>query len=117
MSAPGPAFETWDPCNGRSWKPDSVCSKGLANADKVLGRLHTRYRVKVVPQIDADRPHWCCVAQPEAHIVRIERGEIVKADSGKYVATIVENDHSQTLLDRHRDPRFRVDNQLFVSAA
>src|SRR5450755_3777147 len=68
-------------------------------------------------QIDAYRTYWSRIPQTQAHVVGIQRREIVKSDRGKHVATIVEHNQPQTLLDRHRNASLGVNNQLLVSPA
>ncbi len=56
------------------------------------------------------------VAQADADVVGVERGEIVKADARKDVAAVVERNNAQALLEGKRNAGFRVDDEELVAA-
>ena len=67
-------------------------------------------------EVDANGADGCGITQADAHVVRIERSEIVKADVGEYIAAVIERNDAEALLDGTRYAGFGVDDEQFVAA-
>ena len=89
----------------------------LADADEVLRRFHAGNGIEIMSEIDANGADRSGIAQANANVVGIERSEVVKADGGKYIAAVIEGNDAKTFLDRQRDARFGVDDELLIATA
>ncbi len=73
--------------------------KCLADANEILGGLNARHRVEVMTKIDSYRADRRCITQAEPYVIGVQRGEVVEADGGKDIASVVEDNQAEALLD------------------
>src|ERR1700677_4224432 len=90
----------------------------LADAHEILGRLHARDRIQVVTKINPHRTDRRRITQAEAHVVGVQRSEIVKANVGKNISSVVEDRQSQAVFDGlERNARLSVQDETLVASA
>ena len=71
----------------------------LSKSHEHLCRFDAGDGIQVVADVDANWANRCSVAESDAHRVTVQRREIVEADGGKYISSIVESDDAQPSLD------------------
>src|ERR1051326_9556790 len=81
-----------------------------------LRRSQPRHRVQVVSDVDAHRSNRRLVPEPKSHGVGVIPYEVGEADLVVHVASIVESNAAQPLLEWNWEPQLRVeDEQLWSS--
>ena len=101
---------------GQKTEVEVMRSKCLAQSNKDLCRFDSSRRVQVVADIDAHRPDRRLVAKPDADSIRVVRSKSAEPDLWKDVPAIVKCHQSEPLLDRKREPKFRVHDKKFAAA-
>src|SRR3954464_12264935 len=74
------------------------CSKCLPQSNEDLSGLDARNRTHVMADIDPDRSERCCVAQADAHRVRILRAEMTESNTAEHITAVVERRETQMLF-------------------
>src|SRR4029077_1565367 len=91
-------------------------SKRLPQGDVELGSFHTRYRVQVAPDIEANGPYWRVVPQADTHRIRVIPNEVTDTNGTVDIPAVVENRCSQSLFDSQRKTEFRIEHEQLIAA-
>src|ERR1051326_4060213 len=89
----------------------------LPDGNEVLGRAYSLNGIiQGVADVHANWTHRRRIPYAETHVIRVQVGKSVKADSRKHVPAVIKADHPKALFKRYGDSRFRVDDQHLAAA-
>src|SRR5215469_4336569 len=83
------------PRHDNTWIGTSKC---LSQGDVELSSFHSRDRVQISSNIEANRADWRLVPQADADRICVVSNKVVNANRAVDIATIVENGGAETLF-------------------